>query len=52
MWRRTLFHYEWFKDGGGHFVLKKLGIKFIAELDTSANWRAKINGIAKKLKTF
>lgn len=52
MWRRTPNHYDWLPKNGGRFTLKKLPIKFIAEVDTTANWQAKIRQIAKKLRVL
>lgn len=49
MWRRTLHHYRWSPAGGGRFILKRLPIKFILELDTSKNWRQKLK---KHIKLF
>ncbi|QQG42756.1 MAG: AAA family ATPase [Candidatus Giovannonibacteria bacterium] len=50
MWRRTPHHYRWSPQNGGQFVLKKLPIKFLAEIDTGKNWRQKVRQAAKKLK--
>ncbi len=50
MWRRTPHHYNWTSRNGGQFILKKLPIKFLAEIDTGKNWRQKVRQIAKKLK--
>ncbi len=51
MWRRTPHHYDWSPKDGGRFILKKLPIKFIAEIDTTSDWQGKVRQIAKKLRT-
>ncbi len=51
MWRRTPHHYNWSKAGGGRFVLKKLKIPFIAEIDTTTpEWRKKVREVAAKIR--
>lgn len=50
MWRRTPHHYKWSGVGGGKFELRKLPIKFLAEIDTGKNWRQKVRQVAKGLK--
>ena len=50
MWRRTPRHYRWSEKGGGTFLLKKLPIKFIAEIDTTTqNWKTQVKKAAKKI---
>ncbi len=49
MWRRTPHHYQWSEGGGGRFSLKRLRIPFIAEIDTTGNWRKHLPGVARKL---
>ncbi|KKS23558.1 hypothetical protein A3B05_03425 [Candidatus Giovannonibacteria bacterium RIFCSPLOWO2_01_FULL_43_160] len=51
MWRRTPHHYRWSEKNGGTFLLKKLPIKFIAEIDTtSQNWKTQVKKAAKKIR--
>lgn len=50
MLRRTPHHYKWSVVGGGKFELRKLPIKFLAEIDTGKNWQQKVRQAAKKLK--
>ena len=53
MWRRTLHHYRWSEKNGGTFLLKKLPIKFVAEIDTTTqNWKIKVKRVAQKIKQF
>lgn len=35
MWRRTPHHYQWINKNGGVWTLKKLPIRFFAEIDTT-----------------
>ena len=50
MWRRTPHHYNWSKADGGKFILKKLKIPFLAEIDTTTpDWRKKVREIAAKI---
>ena len=50
MWRRTSHHYNWSKAGGGKFILKKLKIPFLAEIDTTTpDWRKKVREVAAKI---
>ncbi len=50
--RRMLWHYNWSEANGGTLSLKRLPIKFFAEIDTSrpAIWKKKIRVIAKRLQ--
>lgn len=51
MWRRTPHHYRWSGRGGGIFLLKKLPIKFIAEIDTTTqNWKTQVRKATKKIQ--
>lgn len=50
MWRRTPHHYRWTSARGGQFILKRLPIKFFAEIETGKNWRPIVRRIVKKLK--
>ena len=51
MWRRTPRHYRWSEKGGGTFLLKKLPIKFIAEIDTTtSSWKIKTRKVAQKIR--
>ena len=52
MWRRTPHHYRWVDKGGGAWVLKKLPIRFFADIDTTnpKKWRTEVKRIAQKLK--
>lgn len=52
MWRRTPWHYRWSEGGGGRFLLKKLRIPFLAEIDTGGDWKKKIPSITKKIKAL
>ncbi len=52
IWRRTPWHYRWSEGGGGRFLLKKLRIPFLAEIDTGGNWRKQILAIARKIKAL
>ncbi len=50
MWRRTPHHYNWSKADGGKFILKKLKIPFLAEIDTTTpKWSEKVKEIAAKI---
>ena len=50
MWRRTPHHYRWSEKNGGTFLLKKLPIKFVAEIDTtSQSWKTQVKKAAKKI---
>ncbi len=50
--RRYPWHYRWSPANGGQYLLKKLPIKFFAEIDTTdpKTWRKKLRDIAKRLK--
>ncbi|QQG45589.1 MAG: AAA family ATPase [Candidatus Sungiibacteriota bacterium] len=50
--RRYPWHYRWSPANGGQYVLRKLPIKFFAEIDTTdpAKWRKKLRNIVKRLK--
>lgn len=51
MWRRTPHHYKWSEIGGGRFELRKLPIKFIAEIDTTTqSWKTQIKKSAKRIR--
>ena len=52
--RRYPWHYNWSKKDGGSYALKKFGIKFLAEIDTtkSAVWKKKLKIASKKLNKF
>lgn len=49
--RRLPWHYRWQEGGGGRYVLRQPGIKFLAEIDTTkpAEWKKKIKAIASHL---
>jgi len=50
--RRLPWHYRWTESNGGQFVLKKLPIKFLAEIDTTdpRKWQKKLGTVIEKLK--
>ncbi|MEK7662352.1 MAG: AAA family ATPase [Patescibacteria group bacterium] len=50
--RRLPWHYRWTEKGGGQFLLKKLPVKFLAEIDTTdpRKWPKKLGVVAEKLK--
>lgn len=50
MWRRTPHHYRWSAAAGGRFELRKLPIRFLAEIDTGGNWRKKVRQVAKRIR--
>lgn len=52
--RRYPWHYRWSKADGGSYTLKKFGVKFLAEIDTtkSAVWKKKLKIATEKLKKF
>lgn len=52
MWRRTPHHYKWGKESGGQFILRKLKIPFIAEIDTGKDWGKQVNTAIRKIKKF
>ncbi len=52
MWRRTPNHYEWLPKDGGRFILKKLPIRFMAEIETTKDWEKEIKQIAQKLRAL
>lgn len=49
--RRLPWHYRWQEGGGGRYVLKRPGVKFLAEIDTTkpAKWKKKIRLVAQQL---
>jgi predicted kinase len=52
MWRRTPHHYRWTKEGGGRFILRKLKVAFVAEIDTSKDWKKQIKAVIRKIESF
>lgn len=52
--RRYPWHYRWSKAEGGKYTLRNLGVKFLAEIDTSkpSNWKQKIKFVAERMKKF
>ncbi len=49
--RRLPWHYRWQEGGGGRYVLRQPGVKFLAEIDTTkpAKWKKKIKLVAQQL---
>mgnify|MGYP001615256538 FL=1 len=53
MWRRTPFHYEWNAEKGGAWILKKLPIEFITDIDTSTTeWEKAVEDLSQTLLGF
>ena len=50
MWRRTPHHYRWEAKKGGRFVLRKLRIPFLAEIETDGDWKTKVKKISQRIK--
>jgi predicted kinase len=50
MWRRTPHHYRWESKQGGRFILRKLRIPFLAEIETDGDWKKEIKKIAQKIE--
>jgi len=50
MWRRTPRHYRWSSTNGGRFLLRRLSIPFIAEVDTARDWRKEARRILQSLR--
>ena len=50
MWRRTPHHYRWEDKQGGRFVLRKLRIPFLAEIETDGPWKIEVQKIAQRIK--
>lgn len=50
MWRRTPHHYLWTSAKGGYFLPRKLRITFLAEIDTTGQWRKQVQKVAKRIK--
>ena len=50
--RRLLWHYSWSESKGGKLTLRRLPVKFMAEIDTekSAVWQKKVRVAADRLK--
>ncbi|MEK7566824.1 MAG: AAA family ATPase [Patescibacteria group bacterium] len=50
--RRYPWHYKWSKTHGGSYTLRKLPIKFLAEIDTTipAKWKKSVRAVAKRLR--
>jgi predicted kinase len=50
--RRYPWHYRWSEANGGQYLLKKLPVKFFAEIDTTnpKTWKKKLRQVAKRLK--
>lgn len=49
MWRRTPHHYDWNSTKGGQFLLKKLSIPFLAEIDTSDEHKKQVKKLAGRI---
>ena len=51
-YRRYPWHYRWSEARGGSYSLRKLPIKFFAEIDTTEpkKWKQKIRAVAKRLR--
>ena len=53
MWRRTPHHYEWNAEKGGGWILKKLSIEFITDIDTSTvEWEKAVKDLGRTLLDF
>ncbi len=52
MWRRTPLHYRWIGEGGGRFILRKLRVPFVAEIDTGKDWKKQIKAVIRKIESF
>ena len=50
MWRRTPHHYRWESKAGGRFILRKLRIPFLTEIETDGDWKKKVQKIAQRIK--
>ncbi len=50
MWRRTPLHYRWENKKGGRFVLRKLRIPFLAEIETDKDLKGQLKKVAQKIK--
>lgn len=52
--RRYPWHHRWSRANGGNYTLKKFGINFFAEIDTTKPkiWKKKLRLVAEKLKKF
>ncbi len=50
MWRRTPHHYRWENKQGGRFILRKLRIPLLAEIDTGNDWKKQVKKVAQKIK--
>jgi len=50
MWRRTPHHYLWTSAKGGYFLPRKLRIPFLAEIDTTGQWRKQVGKVAKRIQ--
>lgn len=50
--RRLPWHYRWTEQNGGQFILKKLPIKFLTEINTTKprEWQKKLRVVIEKLK--
>src|SRR3989344_5717999 len=53
IWRRTPYHYEWNAEKGGAWILKKLPIEFVADVDTSTpEWEKAVEDLGRTLLDF
>ena len=52
MWRRTPHHYHWESKAGGRFILRKLRIPFLVEIETDGNWKREVQKIAQKIRNM
>ena len=50
MWRRTPHHYRWESKAGGRFILRKLRVPFLTEIETDGDWKKKVQKIAQRIK--